>query len=45
METTSTTPNFRAMDIAELEQTNGGSIKTTIRMIIESILKPGTLWA
>lgn len=35
MKTTLTTPNFRAMDIAELEQTNGGGI---IDAIVDAVV-------
>ncbi|MCE5178250.1 MAG: hypothetical protein LLF81_03775 [Porphyromonadaceae bacterium] len=36
---------FEAMSFAEMERTNGGSIKVTLEIIIESIRKIGTLWA
>lgn len=37
--------DFEAMSFAEMESTNGGSIKMTLGMIIESIRKVVTIWA
>lgn len=44
MNTTSNTQDFRAMEIAELEETNGGLFATTLGQLIKTILKPGTAW-
>lgn len=40
MKTTTTTPNFRVMTIAELEQTNGGGlIDTIVDIVVEEVKK------